>query len=260
MILRSILDPLAAVFFPAPCRVCGGTLTDASPIPLCPACLASIVPITGPVCECCGRPIVSLVAEQAQTLLCHLCRRGAYAFDLARSFATYNDPMQRVILLLKYERVTRLGKWFARPLETVYRLRFGDAAADVIVPVPLHAQRERERGYNQAEVIARPLANRLGIPLAAPLLVRTKPRPEKLLMTRRERWESVRGAYETRPGSKVDNLRVLLVDDVFTTGATLDSCARALRKGGAAAVYGLTVARAVPVSWAPPAGSSGKEG
>jgi ComF family protein len=112
------------------------------------------------------------------------------------------------------------------------------------VPVPLHRQRERERGYNQAALISKPLAKRLRLPHKT-LLMRTKARPDKRILTPEERWESVRGAFATRPGSHVDNLRVLLVDDVLTTGATLDACARALREAGAKSVVGLTVARAI---------------
>jgi ComF family protein len=118
--------------------------------------------------------------------------------------------------------------------------------ADVVVPVPAHAARLRERGYNHAELIARPLARRLDLPFRSYLLVRTQPRPDKLRLTVRERWRTVRGAYATREGARVDKLRVLLVDDVFTTGATLDACSRALRGAGASEVVALTVARAVP--------------
>jgi len=117
--------------------------------------------------------------------------------------------------------------------------------ADVVVPVPLHRQRERERGYNQAALISKPLAKRLRLPHKALLLMRTKARPDKRILTLEERWESVRDAFATRPGSQVDNLRVLLIDDVLTTGATLDACARALREAGAKSVIGLTVARAI---------------
>ena len=113
------------------------------------------------------------------------------------------------------------------------------------MPVPLHRQGERERGYNQAALIAKPLAKRLGLPHKSVLLTRIRPRPDKDLLSYEERWESVRGAFATRPGSQVDNLRVLLVDDVMTSGATLDSCAKTLREAGARSVIGLTVARAV---------------
>jgi competence protein ComFC len=178
--------------------------------------------------------------------LCRLCCEGNYAFDRARSYGVYNDALHHAILLLKYEEVTQLGDWFAERLAEIVA-REGEAFdADVIVPVPLHPDRQRERGYNQAELIARPLARGLHLKQGAYLLLRTKPRPARLVLSRKERWESVRGAYATRKGLRVDKLRVLLLDDVLTTGATLDSCARALKQAGAAAVLGLTVARVVP--------------
>jgi ComF family protein len=114
--------------------------------------------------------------------------------------------------------------------------------ADVVVPVPLHRQRLRERGYNQADLFGKPLARLLGLPYRAVLLTRTRPRTDKHILSSRERWESVRGAFATRPGSQVDNLRVLLVDDVMTIGATLDACSKALRVTGAKSVAAVTVA------------------
>src|SRR6202041_4187920 len=114
-----------------------------------------------------------------------------------------------------------------------------------------HPDRQRERGYNQAELIARPLAPRLHLKQGAYLLMRTKPRPAQLVLSRKEHWESVRGAYATRKGLRVDKLRVLLLDDVLTTGATLDSCARALKQAGAAAAMGLAGGGGVP-GGAPP--------
>src|SRR6202035_3135912 len=140
-----------------------------------------------------------------------------------------------------------LGVWFARRLAGLVERQAQEFAADVVVPVPLHLGRLRERGYNQAELIAKPLARLLGIPFRSYLLVRTRPRPNQLRLTRRERWETVRGAYATHKMAQVDKLRVLLVDDVFTTGASLDACSRALKEAGAAQVVGLTVARALPL-------------
>ena len=117
--------------------------------------------------------------------------------------------------------------------------------ADVVVPVPLHRQRERERGYNQAALIAKPLAKLLRRPTNRCYSPEPGPVPTSICLSYEERWESVRGAFATRPGSQVDNLRVLLVHDVMTSGATLDSCAKTLREAGASSVIGLTVARGV---------------
>jgi ComF family protein len=172
-----------------------------------------------------------------------------YAFDLARSYGRYENAMVSAITLLKYHAVRPLGGWFAARLAELIAREPKSFGADLVVPVPLHPGRLRERGYNQAELIARPLARELLLPMNSALLVRTKPRPEKLKLTRKERWRTVRGAYILHPGSQVDKQRVLLVDDVFTTGATLDACARALRQAGASSVIGITVARVVP-EWA----------
>jgi competence protein ComFC len=248
-ILQRALDALAAIVFPAPCRVCGATLTNASRIPICETCLTSFIEISEPMCQCCGRPFISPVAAQAIQPLCRLCRAQEYAFERARSYAIYNDALVSAITLLKYEQVTRLGNWFAARLAGVVAKAGKNLRADVVVPVPLHPARQRERGYNQAELIARPLARRLGLKLGPYLLVRTKPRPAQLLLSRRQRWESVRGAYAIRAGVRVDKLRVLLVDDVLTTGATLDACSRALLDAGAESVVGVTVARVVS-GWA----------
>jgi ComF family protein len=216
------------------CRTCAQTLSQTLPQPLCARC---------------GRPIVSMaVAEGASAPLCHLCRLDVYDFDCARSLGAYTPSMARAVLMLKYDGVLSLGAWFAGHLVRAVLPEGAAFAADVVVPVPLHPSRLRQRGYNQAELIARPVARLLGIPCRSYLLVRTRPRPDKLRLTRRERWETVRGAYAPREGAQVDKLRVLLVDDVFTTGATLDACSRALRRVGAVWVAGLTVARALPSS------------
>jgi ComF family protein len=256
--LRGMREALASLAFPAPCRICARMLDTGNFVPFCHSCVTELTQtLPEPLCSRCGRPIVSqAVSDAVSPPLCHLCRRGAYDFDLARSYGAYTPSMARSILMLKYGEATPLGGWFAKLLVRLVEREPKAFIADVLVPVPLHPSRLRERGYNQAELIARPLARILHIPFRSYLLVRTRPRPDKLRLTRRERWETVRGAYATREGVQVDKLRVLLVDDVFTTGATLDACSRALRGGGAVQVVGLTVARAMPSSVAPDAALS----
>src|SRR6266478_2023414 len=242
--LAGISDALVSVFFPAGCRICNELLTSASRVPICGACLASFVAVPQPACDVCGRPLPGLPTESGRALLCPACRDKTYAFERARSFAMYEGALVQAILLLKYEQIGPLGAWFAERLAEVVKEQGSALAADVVVPVPLHRQRERERGYNQAALLSKPLAKRLRLPHKAVLLMRTRARPDKGILTLEERWESVRGAFATRAGSQVDNLRVLLLDDVLTTGATLDACARALLEAGAKSAVGLTVARA----------------
>ena len=247
---RGMCEALASLALPAPCRICDRDLDTASLIPFCRVCLTALLqPLPEPLCAQCGRPVLAGPAgEGLAPPWCHLCRRGVYGFDLARSFGAYTPRMSQAILLLKYENVTPLGKWFARLLAGLVQRQPDMFVADAVVPVPLDQGRLRERGYNQAELIAKPLAGLLGIPFRSYLLVRTRPRPDQLRLSRQEHLETVRGAYATHPSAKVDKLRVLLVDDVLTTGATLDACSRVLKGAGAARVVGLTVARALPRS------------
>jgi ComF family protein len=196
------------------------------------------------MCAICGRPIISPAAADSAVILCRLCLLETYDFDLGRSYALYDETMVRAVLVLKHEGIPPLGGWFAEQLAAFVAAGGDGFEADLIVPVPLHKARRRERGYNQAELIARPLAGLLRLPFAAKALIRTRPRPGVLRLTRKQRWEAVRGAFEPSQASEVDKRRVLLVDDVFTTGATLDACSRALRQAGAKRVIALTVARA----------------
>jgi ComF family protein len=254
--LRGLREALASIVLPAPCRLCNRILDTGSSIPFCHTCLAALTrTLPEPLCSRCGRPIVSsAVAEGISRTECHLCRRDVYGFDFARSFGAYTPRMSRAILLLKYGNVAVLGAWFARRLAELVQSYSQEFTADAVVPVPLDRGRLRERGYNQADLIAKPMAHLLGIPFRSYLLVRTRPRPNHLRLTRRERWETVRGAYAMHQTAQVDKLRVLLVDDVFTTGATLDACSRALKAAGAARVVGVTVARALHWSSNPEAG------
>jgi competence protein ComFC len=244
---RDLRASLLSIVFPSGCLLCQQLLAEPTRLPICNLCLDSLEPLTEKICDICGRPLGPAAHESPQQpALCIGCSNEEdrpFAFDRARSWSVYQGKLVHAILVLKFEDIQPLGVFFARLLaDLATREGF---QADVVVPVPLHRQRERERGYNQAALIAKPLAKLLGLPYKSVLLTRIRPRPNKQILSLEERWKSVRGAFATRPGSHIDNQRVLLVDDVLTTGATLDSCAKALRAGGAKSVLGLTVARSV---------------
>jgi ComF family protein len=248
-LLRDFAGALASVFFPGPCRLCAELLTNASRLPICEDCLASFRVMPPQICQLCGQPHFQPTdggsTGSEQITVCVACQQQTYSFQMARSYGEYEGALARAIVLLKFERIEPLAEWFAKRLEGVARANSHCMVADVIVPVPLHRNRQRERGYNQVELFGRPLAKRLKLPFRPVLLMRTRPRPEKHLLHYEERWKAVRGAFAIKPDGQVDNLRILLLDDVMTTGATLDACAKALREAGASSVLGLTVARAV---------------
>ncbi len=242
--LENFAGALTSVVFPADCRLCDALLTHHLRMPLCETCVASFRRIALPICRSCGQTLLLPAEPSENEPVCRDCAEGRFAFQFARSFGVYEGALARAIVLIKYERIEPLGSFFAAPLLELVRIEPRLLAADVVVPVPLHRQSRRDRGYNQVDLFARPLAHRLRLPYRPILLVRSRSRPQKHLLSQEERWEAVRGAFAMRPGGRVDNLRVLLLDDVMTTGATLDACARALREAGAMSVLGLTIARA----------------
>jgi len=247
--VAALTGAVASILLPAGCRLCDQLLASASRLPICDACLSGFAPVPPGSCDLCGQPYAFDPEFPKDRACCRDCELHRFGFNLARSYGLYDGDLVRAIILLKREEIEPLGRWFARQLAAIVRREGERLAADLIVPVPLHRQRARERGFNQVDAFGRPLSRLLHLPYKPVLLVRSKARPEKHLLRNEERWEAVRGAFAMQKGGRVDNLRILLLDDVMTTGATLDACSRALLEAGARSVVGLTIARAgQPVS------------
>jgi ComF family protein len=178
-------------------------------------------------------------------LLCSACRKHLPGFDYARSAARYEDVMREALHAFKF----RGRRGLAAPLgdllveATEGRLPAGVPA--VLVPVPLHPRRERERGFNQASLLARRVGLAWGVPVGGDVLVRVVATPSQTELDAPARRANVRAAFRLRRPELIAGRHVLLVDDILTTGATLSECARCLREGGAATVGALTVARVV---------------
>ena len=235
----SLLDRLVHALLPAPCLGCGRPLPAAgAPLGLCAACRALLAPLPREACAVCARPLAAHALPEDYR--CGACRQRPPGFDRLLALWSYRPPLDAVVRGLKFGRLDYLG----RHLATVLFEAMGERLAgfDRVVPVPLHWRRRLSRGYNQAERIARPLARRLGIPFA-PLLSRRRATPPQSLLGREERLANLRKAFRAPRPRRVQGLRILLVDDVATTGATLDAAARALKNAGAAAVTALVAGR-----------------
>jgi ComF family protein len=243
--LETLAGAVVSVLFPSGCRICEALLTRPDRLPICDACLESFPELPVEICARCGQPWTEGGDVDGDESICGECRERGFAFDAARSFGIYDGALARAIVLMKFERIEPLGAWFAKRLAEAARRIPAQFTPDLIVPVPLHRTRQRERGFNQVDLFGKPLAKRLGLPYRPVLLKRERARPDKHLLHFEERWEAVRGAFVIREGDRVDNLRILLLDDVMTSGATLDACSCALREAGAKSVAGLTIARAV---------------
>lgn len=243
------MNSVWAVLFPSDCLLCGREVTEAGRGLVCRRCWDTLGPWTGPCCEWCGLPFASAVALDSSTPLCADCRLEERPFDLARSYGLYAGPLRAMILQLKFGRRDRLGKPLGELLAPAAEsLEAGEA---VLVPVPLHASRKRERGFNQAELLGGGLARGLRkngkkIRVEAGILVRTRATLPQTGLSLAARLENVRGVFQVPRPEKVRDRAICLVDDVMTTGATVSAAAMALKRAGAVRVVALTLARATP--------------
>ncbi|MCU0561053.1 MAG: ComF family protein [Desulfobacterales bacterium] len=211
----------------------------------CPGCLQALVPLENPMCACCG---TTMSGGEGPQPLCAPCREQAPAFDRARAAFAYRGSLREVVQCLKYRGRTQLARPLGPLMHAAYRRFWQPPAVDLILPVPLHRRRLRERGFNQALLLVRRwpwAAGEPRVPVECGVLVRTRATAPQAGLDRRARRANISGAFAVRHPVRVAGRRLLLVDDVITTGATVGECARVLKQSGAAAVDVLALARVV---------------
>lgn len=260
-------ESLFATLFPSDCRLCGAALTEVSRLPVCSACVGSIHRIAAQTCAVCGELVASAESNQAE-VRCGLCQRARLPFAKAVAYGSYDGALRGLVHLLKYDRVRPAGEVLGGLLaEAMMGLKFASAAkAALVVPVPLAAGRERQRGFNQAEEMARAAlrhwsrrgaaagetktAQATPVPqspseleLSTGALRRTRETQSQTGLTRHQRRANLRGAFVAARPDQIAGREIILVDDVYTTGTTVYECARVLRRAGAAEVYVATAAR-----------------
>jgi ComF family protein len=249
-----IAEGLFAVLFPSDCRICGNALIKVGRLPVCHECLDSIRPITGGLCAVCGERLFSpyvVASEDSLAPRCGLCQRIEPTFARAVAYGSYEDGLRELIHLLKYSTVRPaanvLGRMLAEAMAEIEPEVSGDSVA--VVPVPLYRSKRRQREYNHAELIARAAVKIIGgrLHLNPELLKRTRETVSQTGLTRHQRRENVRGAFAVTQVETVRGREVVVVDDVFTTGATVSECARVLRRAGATKVWVATVARTLKI-------------
>lgn len=205
---------------------------------LCHLCAQQALPPQKPLCQRCGR------MQETTSATCSFCiRSNDWELTWVRAATLYTGPVQAAIQALKYSGEKNLARPLARYLVTAFHeLPWRDIAptVDFIVPVPLHTERLDERGYNQAELIAKAFGQSIGLPVETSYLRRSRHSQSQVNLQFDERQANVKDAFQTT--ANLSDKRIVLVDDVYTTGATLNECARALRRAGVIEVYGLTLA------------------
>jgi ComF family protein len=240
-IARAATDAALSILLAPACAACQRLLDHPSRGCVCEACWSSVSLITPPVCDRCGDPLPT-----ASIAACRRCRRMPRAIDRGRAAGHYQDALRDIIHAFKYEGRRSL----ARPLASLMRRQAGDLleGVDWIVPVPLHWRRERERGFNQASDLARALIASATAPGPRLLhaLRRVKHTTVQAELPAARRHKNVRDAFAPRRGTRpLTGSCVLLVDDVSTTGATIEACARVLKNAGVKEVRAITAARVV---------------
>jgi len=238
--LRRSCAALFWLAFPEGCRICGRQLEEVSRVPVCEGCLNAPQPLPAEhFCIACRTPFHNRFPLDEHGL-CALCRLGLRGFDAAYSAGAYEGVLRELVHLFKYGRVRSLARPLGERLASAIPL---EERFEVIVPVPLHWRRRLARGFNQARLLARAVARRYAAPVAS-LLRRRRWTDSQAGLSHAQRRANVSGAFAVRRPEQVRGRRVLLVDDVMTTGATASACATALKRAGAHYVAVLTLARA----------------
>jgi len=234
--IRALRVAVAEFFFPSVCLVCEG---DTDGVPVCDNCLALIQPIERGFCQLCGRP----VSRSRRSYICAECVRKPLALTRVRAWARFTHPLDKLVYAFKYARRSRLARFFSRRLALVVQSDGLLGSADAIVPIPLHASKRWWRGYNQSELLARELSSQTGIGMLDCIKRRRVTRTQTRL-TPEQRRANVEGAFSMRRGADpllLADRKLILLDDVITSGSTLDAAAEVLLDAGAREVYGLTV-------------------
>lgn len=241
MVSRPFLAALLDFLFPPLCHVCRTFIPDAGALHICPGCRERMPAVDNPLCPLCGIPFQGAGVDHP----CGACIKDKPSFNAARAALVYEGPCRELIHAFKYRNKTNLRRPLAL-LTAAYLTEFvASRSADMIVPVPLHVRRLRSRGFNQAVLLGELLAREWRLPLARRALCRVRWTEPQITLSADERRANVRGAFAVTDGAAMEGKRVLLLDDVLTTGSTVEECSRVLKRAGAAEVTVVTVARAV---------------
>jgi competence protein ComFC len=238
--VKSWLNAGLGFFYPEACQLCGEARATRAEGYVCAGCRAQAQFIMPPFCDRCGRPFEGDITTRFE---CGHCQEMKPNFCSARSAVVARDKILDVIHRYKYQRALWFEPFLADLLVLRARPELAQAKWDWLVPIPLHPTKERQREFNQAERLARCLSTATQIPVNSRVLRRIVATRTQTRLNREERLDNVRNAFALCPGVHLNGERLVLLDDVFTTGATANACARVLRTAGAGSVCVWTVAR-----------------
>lgn len=227
------------LLYPRNCIQCGVSAPDAL-LHICWDCLSDTPKVEPPFCVCCGDPVAGDIQHD---YTCYACSRNTPAFTFARSAVRYEGAVGTALRDLKYNNAVWVAQELAELLLACVRAEYSDEEFDFVSAVPLHPSRQRARGFNQSGLLAASLARKMNLPYKEKAARRVRPTSTQTGLTAPQRAANVSGAFRSGIFSSLKGKRILLVDDVMTTGATVNACADALKKAGAKSIHVVTVAR-----------------
>ncbi len=230
---RRLLESLVAALFPPRCALCSRELPSLEIV--CSVCSDSMPSFEGPCCQRCGEPV-----DDPSIDLCIKCGTRVHAVDRIISLGPYRGDWGRLVRTFKFEREIAIGEWLGARMAGVFLAENGAREFSAITFVPMTRRDQRKRGFNQAEILARIIGKQLNLPVTK-LLTKTRETALQSKLSAVERRTNLRDAFRLLPYGQE---QVLLVDDIYTTGATVEECARTLKRGGTQSVVVMTVARA----------------
>ena len=227
----SFLKKCLGILYPQTCYFCGKISKEC----MCSECVKQVEYIEEPRCKKCGKPI-----RYEEQEYCHDCTEHIFYYEQGKSIWLHKGPVRWSVYQFKYHNRRVFAEFYAKEWKRIYGNKLKEWEIDLIIPIPLHRKRRRKRGYNQAEILAKELGERCNIPVDTKSVVRTvNTRPQKELNDKERKRNLSKAFRVTKHWEKARN--VLLIDDIYTTGNTIDSVAQILKQKGAEKVYFLTI-------------------
>ncbi len=240
MILNDILKNISDIIFPPQCINCATILQSSKEKVFCPTCREQIKYLTQSLCPVCG---MAFLNSPAESHLCGNCLENRPFFSCARAVASYETIILDAIHKFKYGHDLSIGSALASFLTDFSFPDFKFQTFHLLIPVPMHIKKLRERGFNQSLILANTLGKKQQINVNFSLLKRRKSTLTQTGLNKKEREQNIKGAFEVSDNKNIAGKNIILIDDVYTTGATLNECAKTLMKAGAKKVAALTLAR-----------------
>lgn len=246
--IEYVKEGLLNLVFPLDCKICGKPIRESKGYSICEDCFKTIELIDKPYCVKCNKPLLISVDlfRQEQNIFCVDCKKKKYSFEFARSVGRYDGVLRECIHLFKYYGEKKLAKPLGKLLiDYLTKNEEFRELIDLIIPVPLHKNDLKERGFNQSVLLAKIIGNYFSIPVKEEVLIKKRLTPSQVNLSKKERDKNIFKAFFVNESKEVKEKNILILDDIFTTGSTVEECAKELKKAGTKNIFVLTLARSV---------------